>query len=212
MSTRPTSTIQTAFTIQYPQVSTDRPLRILTLCLGNICRSPVAEALLARELAAVGVPAVLDSAGTGAWHIGKPADSRSRAVSAQHGLPLEGVARQLSQQDFRTQDIIFAMDRQNWHDATEKAATEEHPTHQAGQVQAQQQAQIVLMRTFDPEVTDKQFDAHIDVPDPYYGGPDGFEEMYQMLERSARHFAKLAKEAQNQQTTQTIQSTTQEQP
>lgn len=209
MSTRPTSTIQTAFTIQYPQVSTDRPLRILTLCLGNICRSPVAEALLARELAAVGVPAVLDSAGTGAWHIGKPADSRSRAVSAQHGLPLEGVARQLSQQDFRTQDIIFAMDRQNWHDATEKAATEEHPTHQAGQVQAQQQAQIVLMRTFDPEVTDKQFDAHIDVPDPYYGGPDGFEEMYQMLERSARHFAKLAKEAQNQ---QTIQSTTQEQP
>lgn len=211
MSTRPTSTIQTAFTIQYPQVSTDRPLRILTLCLGNICRSPVAEALLARELAAVGVPAVLDSAGTGAWHIGKPADSRSRAVSAQHGLPLEGVARQLSQQDFRTQDIIFAMDRQNWHDATEKAATEEHPTHQAGQ------AQIVLMRAFDPEVTDKQFNTHIDVPDPYHGGPDGFEEMYQMLERSARHFAKLAKEAQNQQTTQTmtiqtIQSTTQEQP
>lgn len=203
MSTRPTSTIQTAFTIQYPQVSTDRPLRILTLCLGNICRSPVAEALLARELAAVGVPAVLDSAGTGAWHIGKPADSRSRAVSAQHGLPLEGVARQLSQQDFRTQDIIFAMDRQNWHDATEKAATEEHPTHQAGQ------AQIVLMRAFDPEVTDKQFNTHIDVPDPYHGGPDGFEEMYQMLERSARHFAKLAKEAQNQ---QTIQSTTQEQP
>ncbi|GAA5504482.1 putative low molecular weight protein-tyrosine-phosphatase slr0328 [Deinococcus xinjiangensis] len=146
------------------------PLRVLTLCLGNICRSPVAEVLVARELDAAGVHAILDSAGTGAWHVGHPADPRSREVARKHGLELTGKARQLEARDFYEQDIILAMDAQNLADAQRLAPQDST-------------AKIMLMRDFDPQ------DKGADVPDPYYGGPDGFEQMYQMLERSAKGFA-----------------------
>ncbi|WP_240741735.1 low molecular weight phosphotyrosine protein phosphatase [Deinococcus sp. KSM4-11] len=146
------------------------PLRVLALCLGNICRSPLAEVLLARELEAAGVPALVDSAGTGDWHVGHPADPRSREVARRHGLTLAGRARQLTASDFSTQDVILGMDAQNVAEARRLAPPGAR-------------AQILLMRDFDPQAPDA------DVPDPYYGGPDGFEEVYAMLERSARSFA-----------------------
>lgn len=148
-----------------------RPLHVLTLCLGNICRSPVAEALVRRELEAAGVAAVVDSAGTGAWHVGHPADPRSREVARKHGLNLGGRARQLESADFYQQDMILAMDAQNLADAQRLL-----PPNST--------VKIMLMRDFDPQ------DTGADVPDPYYGGPEGFETMYGMLERSAKAFAK----------------------
>ena len=151
------------------------PLRVMALCLGNICRSPVAEALLRRELAAAGVAATVVSAGTGDWHVGRPADPRSQAVAAAHGLELGGRARQLRAEDFRDQDVILAMDAANAGDARQLAP---HGT----------EARILLMRDFDPQGRGE------DVPDPYYGGARGFGDMYEMLERSARAFAQAALE------------------
>lgn len=149
-------------------------LRVLTLCLGNICRSPVAEALIESKFAALGLPAEVDSAGTGAWHVGQPADPRSREVAQQHGLELKSLARQLSPADFYKQDIILAMDSQNLADARRLA-----PPNAT--------AKLMLMRDFDPLAPGA------DVPDPYYGGPDGFEQMYQMLDRSAEDFVQAAR-------------------
>lgn len=160
-------------------MTTDRPLRVLALCLGNICRSPVAEELLRLELEKAGVKAVVDSAGTGDWHVGRPADPRSREVARRHGLDLGGRARQLSAADFYEQDVILAMDSQNLADARRMAPPNA-------------EAKVQLMREFDPEAPGQ------DVPDPYYGGPDGFDDMFTMLERSAREFARQAREGRHE--------------
>lgn len=119
-------------------MTAERPLRVLALCLGNICRSPVAEELLRLELKKAGVQAVVDSAGTGDWHVGRPADPRSREVARRHGLDLGGRARQLSAADFYEQDIILAMDAQNLADAQRMAPPNA-------------EAKVRLMRDFDPQ-------------------------------------------------------------
>lgn len=146
------------------------PLHVMTLCLGNICRSPVAEALIRRELAALDIEAVVSSSGTGAWHVGKPADPRSQEIAQQHGLILTGKAQQLDVADFYEQHYILAMDKQNLFDAQ-------------GLMPPNASVHIQLMRDYDLQ------DPGTDVPDPYYGGPEGFEKMYKMLERSAKEFA-----------------------
>ena len=144
--------------------------RLLFVCLGNIIRSPLAENLFrfqAEQARADGKYSV-DSAGTAAYHVGEPPDSRMQRTAESHGVSDGGTARQVQESDFDEFDWIVAMDRQNRRDLLQIADTPE------------KQAKIRLMRDFDAEQDDQ------DVPDPYYGGADGFENTYEIVERSVR--------------------------
>ena len=144
-------------------------MKILFVCLGNICRSPTAEAVmrvLARE---AGKAVEVDSAGTGGWHVGEAADPRSRKVAARRGYPIDHRARQLSYDDFGRFDLIVAMDRQNLRDIQQLARGLAHVPR------------IALFRSFDPTAGDGA-----EVPDPYAGGPAGFEQVVDICERACR--------------------------
>lgn len=148
------------------------PVSVLFVCLGNICRSPLAEgvfAALATERG-LGDRFDVDSAGTAAYHSGEPPDSRSAAVAEAHGIRLTGYARQVTPRDLERFDIVVAMDRSN------RRSLERLGRRVRGRPGGL--ADIVLMRDYDPRARDS------DVPDPYYGGADGFERVYRILERA----------------------------
>ncbi|MCA9514482.1 MAG: low molecular weight phosphotyrosine protein phosphatase, partial [Myxococcales bacterium] len=133
----------------------DRPTHVLFLCLGNICRSPLAEGVFRAEVERRGLGAayVVDSAGTGAWHAGEPPDRRSVAVARKHGVDISAQrARQLAPEDFERFDWIVAMDGDNLRIARQRAGSGAR-------------ARVARFTSFVP-------DASVDdVPDPYYGGP-----------------------------------------
>ncbi|HEY7905603.1 MAG TPA: low molecular weight protein-tyrosine-phosphatase [Wenzhouxiangella sp.] len=149
------------------------PNKILFVCLGNICRSPLAQGIFQHRLARVGFdsPAIeLDSAGTAAYHIGKAPDPRARAVAKAAGFDVdEQRARQVSMGDFERFDEIYAMDRAN-HEALLGLAAS-----------GTQHKVRLLMSLVEP--TSPWFG--LDVPDPYYGGLDGFTEVVSMLDQAA---------------------------
>lgn len=148
--------------------STPEPrIAVLFVCLGNICRSPLAEGVFAHLVRARGLDDrfEVDSAGTGAWHIGEPADRRSAAVAARHGVSLDGRARKVEPSDFDRFDLVIAMDRDNLRDLERMVDGSPH------------RPRLRLLREWDSEAGDE-------VPDPYYGGPDGFERVYAMVRRS----------------------------
>jgi len=141
---------------------------VLFVCLGNICRSPLAEGVF-RHVAAErgrGQDFLVDSAGTGAWHVGEPPDRRSIEVAARHGITLNGRARKVRPEDLQRFDLVIAMDRENLEDL--EALADANGSR----------ARLHLLREFDPR------SAGDDVPDPYYGGPNGFEAVYEMVRRS----------------------------
>lgn len=144
-------------------------IHVLFVCLGNICRSPLAEGLFLHKVKEAGLDdqIIVDSCGTGGWHAGELADPRSREVARKYGIDLPSRARKLASSDFDQFDVILAMDQSNLRDLKNEAST-------AGGGKAS----IYLMRDFDPEGKGD------DVPDPYYGGKQGFENVYQMLDRS----------------------------
>jgi protein-tyrosine phosphatase len=145
--------------------------KICFVCLGNIVRSPLAENLF-RDLAEksqVGHKYEVDSAGTSSWHVGEAPDSRMKRVAARHGLKLRGRSRQFRRQDFDRFDLIVAMDQDNRSNLRRWAQTNEA------------EAKIHLLREFDPEGGEE-----MSVPDPYYGGAEGFERTYDIVERSCR--------------------------
>ena len=146
---------------------------VLFVCLGNICRSPLGEGVLAHRLEEEDLSerVRVDSAGTGAWHQGEPPDPRSTEVAMRHGIALRGRARRVSVEDFQEFDYIFAMDRTNLRDLRHLES------------QGEGGALLTLFREFDPHQ-----DGNLDVPDPYYGGPDGFDLMFDMVDRTCAAF------------------------
>jgi len=144
------------------------PIKILFVCLGNICRSPLAESVfrhLARERRVEQLFEV-DSAGTSGYHAGSPPDRRSAATALTRGVRVTGSSRQLTASDLRRFDYVVAMDSDN--------LAEVEALHAA----AHGTARVHRLREWDPEP-----DAP-DVPDPYYGGPRGFEDVHDIVERS----------------------------
>ncbi|MEO1008164.1 MAG: low molecular weight protein-tyrosine-phosphatase [Planctomycetota bacterium] len=139
---------------------------VLFVCLGNICRSPLAEGIflhLARERA---IDVVADSAGTGHWHVGDRPDRRALATADRHGVELPGIGRQIDpSSDFGRFAWIVPMDASNHRDLLRLGSPPERTRR---------------MRAFDPEHAG-EVDRAPDVPDPYYGEDDGFERVYEML-------------------------------
>ncbi len=140
---------------------------VLTVCLGNICRSPTAEAAIREAAAEAGMELRVRSAGTGSWHLGAPPDRRMREAAAEVGLELDGAAEQVDAAMLREADLVLAMDGSNLRDLQDLAEREGISTP------------IVRFRQFDPQPGDG------DVPDPYYGGEDGFVEVVDIVRRTA---------------------------
>lgn len=143
-------------------------MRILTVCLGNICRSPAAEAAIRATAAEVGLDVVVDSAGTGRYHIGDGPSPQSVEAGAEVGLVISGRARQVTPEDFDVFDMIVAMDHANYENLRRLA-----PSDLARQ-------KIRLFRDFDPNSVGEE------VPDPYYGTEADYREMIQIILPAAR--------------------------
>lgn len=142
--------------------------RVLFVCLGNICRSPLGEGILYDKVQQAGLAAVVhvDSCGTGAYHVGQPPHHESRRAARDRGLDISAQrARQVAAVDFAEFDLIVAMDRQNRHDLLALDASKPH------------QAKVRLFTDFVAGIADP------DVPDPYFGGPEGFDEVYELIDR-----------------------------
>lgn len=138
-------------------------MKILMVCLGNICRSPLAEEILQAKVVAHGLPWEVDSAGTGAYHVGEQPDKRSQAVARKYGLDISHQrARQFKAEDFDRFDLIFAMDRSNYENILQLAKSEE------------QRQRVKLILKFTGSDT-------VNVPDPYWDD-NGFEHVYQLLD------------------------------
>jgi len=156
-----------------PSSAASRPLRLLTVCLGNICRSPTAEAALVEAAAAVGLDLEVRSAGTGDWHLGHPPDPRMRAAAGRVGLTLRGRAEQVTADALADADLVLAMDRANLADLERLAEI------------AGLEPRIELFRAFDPEPGPARGADADEVPDPYHGDDDGFDEVVEMCRRTA---------------------------
>ena len=138
-------------------------MRILTVCLGNICRSPAAEAAIRSAAAEAGVDVDVDSAGTGRYHIGDGPNPRSIEAGAAVGLDVVGRARQVTLDDFEEFDLIVTMDHANYRDM-QRLAPDEAAL-----------AKVRLFRDFDPD------SVGLEVPDPYYGTDDDYREMIEVI-------------------------------
>jgi protein-tyrosine phosphatase len=144
--------------------------KILMVCLGNICRSPLAEALLASKLDTAN--SEIDSAGTGHWHIGEAPDKRSISIAQKYGIDISNQkGRQFSHKDFKDFDHIFVMDNANKKDVLALAKTEED----------RKKVKLIMNELFENE--------NVDVPDPYFGRENGFEEVYKMLDEACEILA-----------------------
>ena len=146
-------------------------IKILMVCLGNICRSPLAEGILASKLPKGKF--TVDSAGTGSWHIGHSPDDRSIAVAKKNKISISNQkGRQFSTADFDAFDYIFVMDNSNYEDVIQLAKNQ----------QQKEKVQLILNELFPNE--------KVDVPDPYFGLPNGFEIVYNMLDEVCEVIAK----------------------
>lgn len=146
-------------------------IRLCFVCLGNICRSPTAEGIMLAlvEEHGLGEHIAVDSAGTGGWHVGEPPDARARACAARRDVELNSIGRQFETSDFGRFDYVLAMDGENHADLLSLA-----PDDDAA-------ARLHLLRRFDPEAP-----VQAPVPDPYYGGRRGFDDVFDICEAACR--------------------------
>jgi protein-tyrosine phosphatase len=141
------------------------PTKILMVCLGNICRSPLAQGILESKITS---NTIVDSAGTAAYHVGNPPDPRSIAVAKQNGIPISQFrARKFTREDFKNFNHIYVMDQSNYKDVIGLAETRA------------EQEKVSLLLPDEKEV-----------PDPYYGGPEGFESCYSLLDDACTQIVK----------------------
>jgi protein-tyrosine phosphatase len=146
------------------------PYRVCFVCTGNICRSPMAEAVFQARVDEAGLAGLVeaDSAGTGGWHEGDDADPRTVAVLTAHGYPADHTARQFRAGWFAERDLVIALDAGHLRELRRIAPT------------AEDAAKVRLLLSYDPAGP-----ADLDVPDPYYGGTEGFEECLELIEPAA---------------------------
>lgn len=146
-------------------------MKVLFVCLGNICRSPLAEGIMSHRITEAGLADKIevDSCGTSNYHIGDKPDVRTRTNAKKNGISLNHLGRQLTEMDLEEFDFILAMDRSNHQNIMRLKNASKHIS------------KIKLMREFDPAQGDE-------VPDPYYGGEQGFQEVFEILDRSVEGF------------------------
>ena len=154
---------------------------VLFVCLGNICRSPLAEGVFQHLVQQEGLEDrfEIDSAGTGAWHVGEPPDGRASMIARDHGISLDSRARQVEAEDFERFDLILAMDRSNLHELQRMVDL------------SGADVKVHLLREYDPEGDGDE------VPDPYYGGSGGFEHVYKMVRRSCEALLEDIRDAED---------------
>jgi protein-tyrosine phosphatase len=150
----------------------DERVRLLFVCLGNICRSPTAEGVMRVLVRDAGLEhrIEMDSAGTGGWHVGESPDARATEAARRRGIALEGSAREVRPRDFGEFDLIIAMDRSNLRNLRRLAPDEPG------------RRKVRLLREWGR--AGSQSDGELDVPDPYYGGPDGFDRVLDLVQAS----------------------------
>ena len=147
---------------------------VLFVCLGNICRSPAAEAIFLKLISDVGIANqfIVDSAGTGSWHVGKKADSRMRFAAKQRNINITSNARQIREDDFSKFKYILVMDDSNFHNVIDLK----------NQVKGSDCAKILKIQDFSSTFNERE------VPDPYFGGDTGFDHVLDILEDSVSRF------------------------
>jgi protein-tyrosine phosphatase len=155
-----------------------RKIRVLFVCLGNICRSPMAEAIFKHKVRALGLEEVFeaDSCGTGNYHIGSQPDPRTIANANRNNVPIDHCARQLAEGDLEDFDYILAMDANNLKNILRLSNAKRYPER------------IFLLRDFDPTMKGAE------VPDPYFGKEDGFQEVYEILDHAMDKFLEKLRE------------------
>jgi protein-tyrosine phosphatase len=142
-------------------------MKILMVCLGNICRSPLAEGIMRSKIQKYNLPFVVDSAGTGNWHQGEAPDHRSIKIAAENGIDIsKQIARGFVASDFDDFDIIYAMDQSNHQTLFDRALNEQH------------QLKIKLL------LKEANYNGSSEVPDPYYGNMNDFRQVFEMLNKS----------------------------
>ncbi|PIP72777.1 MAG: protein tyrosine phosphatase [Nitrospinae bacterium CG22_combo_CG10-13_8_21_14_all_47_10] len=153
-------------------------VEVCFVCLGNICRSPLAQGVFTALVRKEGLQdrIIISSAGVSHWHVGSPPDARMQQTARSHGIQLNSRGRQFQGSDFKRMDLVLAMDHSNL-----SALQQMRPM-------AELHDKLFLFRSFDP-----QHNNDLEVPDPYYGGGKGFEVVYQIVERTCPNVLKHLK-------------------